>query len=43
MRPQPNPQHVTVKVDDVREVDANGRPVWPKAGAIHEYNPLDRI
>jgi len=30
---------VTVCVDYVREVDANGRPVWPQAGTVHEYNP----
>ena len=34
---------VSVRVDWVSEVDANGRPVWPKAEAVHEYNPLDAL
>ncbi len=42
-RPKANPLHVKVLVNSVQEVDANGRPVWPKAGAEHEYNPLDRL
>jgi hypothetical protein len=41
--PKPNPNHVKVLVNSVTEVDANGRPIWPKAGAEHEYNPLDRL
>jgi hypothetical protein len=34
-------RHVRVRVDWVRDVDAEGRPVWP--GAIHEYDPLDAL
>jgi hypothetical protein len=41
-RPEDNPL-VRVRVDLVREVDACGRPVWPKGGAVHEYNPLDAL
>src|SRR5215510_5168563 len=36
MRPLRN-DRVTVLVNEVREVDAFGRPIWPKAGATHEY------
>jgi hypothetical protein len=43
MKPQGNPHHVTVRVDWVREVDANGRPVWDRFGAVHEYNTLDAL
>jgi hypothetical protein len=43
VRPARNPNHVEVMVDWVREVDACGRPVWPKGGAQHEYNPLDAL
>jgi hypothetical protein len=42
-RPQGNPNHVAVRVDLVREVDADGRPIWEKAGAVHEYNPLNSL
>jgi hypothetical protein len=42
-RPRTNPLHVTVVVDRVREVDALGRPVWDRPGAVHEYNPLDAL
>jgi hypothetical protein len=34
---------VSVCVEQVFEVDAAGRPVWPKAGAVHEYNPFDSL
>lgn len=34
MRPQRNPQNVTVRTDLVREVDANGRPIWDKPGGV---------
>jgi hypothetical protein len=40
--PKPNPNHVKVLVDRVSEVDAYGRPIWPKF-VEHEYNPLDRL
>jgi hypothetical protein len=40
--PRPN-SLVTVCVDYVREVDANGRPVWPQTGAVHEYDPFSRL
>ncbi len=43
MKPQGNPHRVTVMVDWVREVDADGRPVWDRTGAVHEYNPLDAL
>jgi hypothetical protein len=39
-RPRPNPQRVTVRVDLVAEVDADGRPVWGRGGVVHEYDPL---
>lgn len=42
-RPQPNPHNVTVRVDMVREVDADGRPIWDRGGVVHEYNPLERL
>jgi hypothetical protein len=42
-RPKANPNRVTVLVNSVQDVDAYGRPIWPKAGAEHEYNPLDRL
>jgi hypothetical protein len=42
MRPVPNAL-VKVCVEQVQEVDGWGRPVWPKAGAVHEYNPLDAL
>jgi hypothetical protein len=35
--------NVRVCVEQVIEVDADGRPVWPKAGAVHEYDPLERV
>ena len=41
--PKANPTGVTVRVDLVRGVDRDGRPVWPVAGAVHEYNPLDAL
>jgi hypothetical protein len=41
--PKGNLNHVTVRVDLVSEVDAQGRPVWPTAGAVHQYNPLDAL
>jgi len=34
---------VTVCVDYVREVDANGRPVLPQAGVGHEYDPYSKL
>jgi hypothetical protein len=43
MKPQPNPNRVTVLVDRVTEVDGCGRPVWPKGGAVHEYDPLKAL
>jgi hypothetical protein len=43
MRPHANPLHVRVMVDSVREVDAQGRPIWPTGGAISNYNPYDRL
>ena len=40
--PKDDPR-VTVRVDLVSEVDAEGRPVWGRPGVIHEYNPLDAL
>jgi hypothetical protein len=40
VRPPVNPLHVTVRVDWIREVDSDGRPIWPQGGAQHEYDPL---
>jgi hypothetical protein len=34
---------VTVRIDCVRDVDALGRPIYPKAGAVSDYNPYDRL
>jgi hypothetical protein len=42
-RPRANPNHVRVMVDHVREVDAQGRPIWPTVGAVHAYDPLDAL
>jgi hypothetical protein len=43
VKPMRNPLNVTVMVDQVTGVDAYGRPVYLKSGAIHEYNPLDAL
>jgi hypothetical protein len=43
MMPQHNPHHVTVMTDWVREVDANGRPIWDRQGVVADYNPLDAL
>jgi len=43
IKPQRNPQHVTVRTDWVRVVDAHGRPVWDRAGVVSDYNPLDAL
>ena len=40
--PKGNPNNVMVRVELVSEVDAAGRPVWRKAGAVHEYNRSTR-
>jgi hypothetical protein len=42
-RPAPNPHHVTVRVDSVREVDADGRPIYPEQRVVSDYNPLDGL
>jgi|SRR5262249_19385967 len=43
-RPHRNPQNVTVMVDYVREVDANGRPVWDRPGVVlSDYDPYSRL
>jgi hypothetical protein len=36
-------RRVTVLVDQVRAVDADGRPVYPAAGAVHVYEPYERL
>lgn len=43
MRPAANPNHVKLRVDLVREVDALGRPVWDQPEVQHQYNPIDRL
>jgi len=42
-RPQHTSTLVSVMVDYVREVDANGRPVWDRPGAVHEYDLYTRL
>jgi hypothetical protein len=42
-RPRPNPHGVTVLVDRVSEVDAQGRPVWATGRAVHQYDPIARL
>jgi hypothetical protein len=42
-RPQRNHVNVTVMVDYVREVDADGKPVWDRPSVVHEYDPLSRL
>jgi hypothetical protein len=42
-RPKANPQHVTVRVDLVQEVDAAGRPIWDSGGAVSNYDPIKRF
>lgn len=37
IKPQHNPQHVTVRTDWVNQVDANGRPIWDRGGAVSDY------
>ena len=40
--PQRNPANVTVRVEWVREVDADGRPIWDRSGVVSDYDPLLR-
>lgn len=40
--PKRNAGNVTVRVDMVREVDAAGRPIWERGGAVSDYDPLER-
>jgi hypothetical protein len=40
--PRPN-SLVTVRVDRVRAVDADARPVWDTPGVVSDYNPLDAL
>jgi hypothetical protein len=42
-RPQRNHVNVKVMVDYVREVDADGRPMWDRPGVVHEYDPLSAL
>jgi hypothetical protein len=44
-KPEPNPNCVTVRLDLVRKIDAQGRPVWDDelAGAISEYHPFSGL
>ena len=41
--PQHNPANVTVKVEWVREVDAEGRPVWDQPEVVSNYDPFSRL
>ena len=42
--PQRNAQHVTVRVDLVSAVDAQGRPIYyDRGGPVSDYNPLDAL
>jgi hypothetical protein len=41
--PQGNPLNVKVMVEYVREVDADGRPVWPSAEVETDYDPMSRL
>jgi hypothetical protein len=41
--PKANDSRVTVRVDYVKGVDAAGRPVWPEAGVVHDYSPIDGL
>jgi hypothetical protein len=41
--PRGNPNNVTVRVDLVAEVDAQGLPVWDRCGVVHEYNAFDAL
>lgn len=41
--PRRNANHVTVQVDWVSEVDGAGRPVWPAARVVSDYNPFDAL
>lgn len=34
-----NPNQVTVRVDLVRELDEDGRPVWDEVGVVSDYHP----
>src|SRR5262245_39015931 len=40
--PERNPNNVTVRVDWVQEVDANGRPIYDTGEVASEYDPLSR-
>jgi hypothetical protein len=40
--PRHNPHNVTVRVDWVRQVGPDGRPIYEGAGVVHEYNPIER-
>lgn len=40
--PRRNPSGVTVRVDLVRELDGEGRPIYEGSGVVHEYDPLAR-
>jgi hypothetical protein len=40
--PRPNRNNVLVRVDWVREVDAEGRPIYEQPGAVSEYDTFSR-
>jgi len=42
-RPRHNPHNVTVRIDLVTDVDAQGRPIYDRGRVIHEYDPLSRL
>lgn len=41
-RPRPS-ANVTVMVNEVREVDADGRPIWDRQGAVSDYDPHSKL
>jgi hypothetical protein len=40
---QSNSQRVTVRVDWVSAVDAEGRPIWDRPGVVADYDPPDAL
>jgi hypothetical protein len=41
--PRPNSNNVTVRIDWIREVDADGRPIYETREAVSEYDPLSGL
>jgi len=40
---RPISRFVTPVIHAVPAVDEDGRPIWPRAGAVHEYDPFERL